>query len=180
MFTGQETCTLRNDFSLPGMHHLGHFATFNVKVGDKTHSLRNGSLPTRYKANFSRKRIDRITDLWKTKFDQIVMKYTPPLQIAQLEVERETTSQVTLTLHITNQKHFTVYMKRNELEDKELELNIENVSSFENGWEKIVEFQELLDDGKKNATFVLSLGEGKYNFTTFDGRVSLHAHTQKL
>jgi hypothetical protein len=179
MFAGQETCTLRNDFSLPGMHHLGHFSTFSVKMGDKTHTLRNGSLPARYKANFSRKRIDRITDLWKTKIDQIVMKYTPPLQIAELEVERETTSQLTLTLHITNQKSFRVYMKRNEVEDIGSEVNIEDVSSAKDGWETVVDLQDVLDDGKKNATFVVSLGEGNYSFTTFDGRVSLHAQTEK-
>jgi hypothetical protein len=164
IFAGQETVTLRNDFSLPCMDHEGSFASFTVKTAEGLHHLHNGALPPRYKPVFSRKRVDRITDLWKSKLDHIIVKYIPPPLTAEMHVE--TSAQLTLTLHITTQKTFTVYMQRSDLQQFDVDDDVDK-------WDKIVDLQQI-EEGKNYATFTITLGSGYYNFMTLDGRVGLH------
>lgn len=135
LFAGQETVTLRNDFNIACMDHKGSFTSFSAKIADGVVHLHNGSLPARYKPVFDRKRIDRITDLWKTKLESLHLKYISPPQSAQLRVENS--AQLTLTIHLTTQKKFSLYMNRSIVHELEVEFDDTD------GWENIVECQEV-------------------------------------
>lgn len=172
VFAGQETVVLRNEFNIPCMDQKGQFSTFVVKTADGVHHLRNGNLPPRYKAVFSRQRSDRITDLWKAYVECIILKYIPPPQLSQLSVDSSLL--LSITLHITTQKSFIVYMKRSDTISATLEFNRNEKNDLE-GWEKIVNLESIPEDGKKIITYNVTLSAGHYTFMTLDGRVGLHA-----
>lgn len=88
VFTGEGTVSLRNDFNMEHMRHLGRISSvsINFKNGSSV-KFANGELPPRYKPAFARTREDRITDLWKLQLRMVCISYIPPMQVAIVDVD---------------------------------------------------------------------------------------------
>ncbi|KAI9202591.1 uncharacterized protein BJ171DRAFT_627518 [Polychytrium aggregatum] len=98
LFSGEGSVNLRNDFALTHMNLTGRIASIIIATNEKVHSFSNGDLPNRYKPSFAVKRIDRITDLWKSPIKKVTIVYAPPNPMAVIEIPaNQTLSYVDVT-----------------------------------------------------------------------------------
>ncbi|KAJ3194520.1 hypothetical protein HK101_002535 [Irineochytrium annulatum] len=89
VFAGEGSVTLRNDFDLKHMQLVGRLVRLVINLKDKPAvTFANGELPPRYKSSFFLKRVDKITEFFKTPIVRVNLSYAPPHQAAVLNLAK--------------------------------------------------------------------------------------------